>query len=365
MMDQLQRDTWLGAEDFRKDGFKDWPGLWYVLSKEKGHNDLVTFTQLDLSDGARKSYHCSHAWADGVGAFRVLLRKLKINASMKLKPAIQTRPTRLTKLFSAVRAFLDAFAKSDLEWKSFQENPSLYRRSEHRYYYAVFSRQDTMDLKDRAAQKMLSLNAIILALVNKEVSCSLIQSGTSLRWMFPVNMRPWVQLSNESANCSSAIELSLRPNSLAHDIHLQCKEKLKKQEHWGVWSLLNIGKWIGEKGMRKLSQKRSASVLNVGCFSGMGEWCEASSSPSEMVWLVTPPGTRNYPVSVSTMIWNARLSLTVKIHPSICAEEELVQELCKSIFESVAPSRKPLSFGSYTVLKNRLVRPAGFEPTTT
>ena len=84
--------------------------------------------------------------------------------------------------------------------------------------------------------------------------------------------------------------------------------------------------------MRKLSLNSAMTSFWFGTFSNMGEWPLPDTDKREGVdtsneaWLCTPPGTRNYPLSIGVITWYGKLSITLKVHSSICADRSRVPQ---------------------------------------
>ena len=85
--------------------------------------------------------------------------------------------------------------------------------------------------------------------------------------------------------------------------------------------MLNIGRLIGVGGMRFFSIRTERKSQWMGTFSNVGSWPPVGSAPGildpDIVYIVAPPGTPNFPISVGLITWNGRLSITLKVHPSI------------------------------------------------
>lgn len=120
----------LSPSDSNHLSYIDWPGYWYELGREQGHNDVFEFVSIDLKTGAKTSYLCSHQKSDGVGAFSFLQEKLlgntfdfKVSKSKSIK-----KLTNIQKFLVTQKVLRESFSKKEIDWLSFDQSKSLVKK---------------------------------------------------------------------------------------------------------------------------------------------------------------------------------------------------------------------------------------------
>jgi len=176
----------------------------------------------------------------------------------------------------------------------------------------AFDPDRTRSLIDLAAAQGVSLNSLLLATLGR-ASEPRMQGGRAL-WMVPVNMRGPVNLADETANHTSYLQIKTGADVTARHIHEQVKGKLSRNEHWGGWLFVNVGRVVRYAGMKWLYRReieRTGGRPWVGAFSNLGSWESCGQ------WFVCPPVAKTCPLGVGVVICEGSLSLTIEAHPSI------------------------------------------------
>ena len=181
----------------------------------------------------------------------------------------------------------------------------------------------------------ISENAYILSIVNNLLLPKLKHQEGEGKWLIPINMRGNISRQNEKQNISSGIYIST-PNQVTPSI---IKEKIKtgfqNKEHWINWWTFHVSLLLSKKFMAKISLKSSQNSFFYGSFTNMGRWNHEqfvdSNKIKDLYFYVAPPGTPNYPIGLGAMTWFNKLSLTLKVHPSILKNQEEIQVLSSEI----------------------------------
>lgn len=109
--------------------------------------------------------------------------------------------------------------------------------------------------------------------------------------------------------------------------------------HWGNWYLGHIGKIVGIKGMRKLFSGGKKTMHNFGTFTNLGIWQLPNIDPKDMntdeAYICAAPGSSKYPISVGVITWNGNLSISFKIHPSVCSDREFPRAFIESFKKNI------------------------------
>ena len=176
------------------------------------------------------------------------------------------------------------------------------------------------------------MNAYLLSKFNNLILKEFAEDDVNGGWLFPVNMRGGVNKKNVFSNQSSGILINGKQDIEASNIQKQIKNELTNNKHWANWFSYHIGVLIGVGGMRYLSKRSSEKSYFLGTFTNMGEWPLPGTEPQclhneDEAYIVVPPGTKNYPVSVGIITWHGKTSISLKIHPSICSDRSKVKKI--------------------------------------
>lgn len=306
---------------------KDWVAQWYVLAKERGVNDIFSFGRVDLETSEIQWFDLSHSVADGIGAMAIWFEN-QGHYWDNLPESTRVQKIPFWKKPGVLFKSLPYFKSQKPKWKfhDLSKKPA----SQHDFGWIVFSDEETRRFEQYVRDQKVSENALLLETLNAILLPDLLADETlNGRWLFPVNMRGAIRKPNFRSNHSSAIPIQVNAFTTAMDIHSQIKLHLSGGIHWAIWWSLHIGKIVGTNGMRFLSKKSERNNFWLGTFSNMGAWPPPELSKlytkASEVWIVVPPGTPNYPISIGCMRWNGKLSVSLKIHPSICPEENTHQ----------------------------------------
>jgi len=335
----------------------DWIGKWYEIAAERGVNITASLGKVNLENNQVDWYDFSHAQMDGIGALVKRLRELGFVIEQTPQSRELLAPTLLKRPFIFLKGIAN-LKKRTIAWQEqvnggsgelqgrlqgelqgelqggLQEDP-------HNFPWTTFSRAETQQLKDLAKAQSVSLNSLILGVFNRILLTELVVGEQVGGWLFPVNMRGPIKKSNEHANHSSAVAIDLNVHSNAREIHQKIKTELVNKSHWSNWWAYHIAKYVSTNKMRKLSLNSAETSFWFGTFSNMGEWPmpgtdkRSAVDTSNEAWLCVPPGTKNYPLSIGLITWYGKLSITLKVHQSICADRTRVEKFLKKFRQDI------------------------------
>jgi hypothetical protein len=299
---------------------RDWVGFWYTVARERGVNDVASLGRVELASGRVEWTDFSHSTMDGIGKFGELLRARGYRLPELPRSREPGPPGWLSRL--RILARLPSVARPrPIRWRERNEARSA---PLHAFPFIVFSRAETDTIHARAKARAVSPNALMPEVLGRILLPELLEPGAKGLWLFPVNMRGAVGVQRDDANVASALLLEAGQGTPAEELHEQIRSGLARGMHWATWWMLHVGRVVGESGVRWLSRRRERTSFYLGTFSHMGAWPPEGSRPSDTLvadsndaWLCTPPGTRNFPISVGCLIWEGKLSVTLKVHPSI------------------------------------------------
>ncbi|MBS1985036.1 MAG: hypothetical protein JST16_12775 [Bdellovibrionales bacterium] len=297
---------------------RDWVGLWYAIARERGVSDLVRFMRIDAVRGCVvETVDLSHEKMDGVGALTSLLRQS--GCRVERATAGRTPPApRGWALLKLIWNFSKAVRNMSVNWKHYDATAVADPLD---IAWTTLSHRETEIVQARAKAAGASLNAYLLSQLSNVVSKDLVAGAEPFLWLFPVNMRGPVKCHDETANYSSAVGIACHKQMTALEVQANIREQLSKNIHWATWWMLNIGKIVGERGMRWLSKHRADNNFWMGTFSNLGVWppegVHLNRFNADELWIPCPPGTLNFPIGCCVVVWNGRLALTLKMHAAL------------------------------------------------
>ncbi len=309
----------------------DWMGRWYDIIKERGENDRPSFGCIDLSTNQVDWMSFSHSEMDGVGAMIDYYEKKNV----KLTKFPDLKEKSPPNFFQTLQIFYRLIFKTKkLKTKWIESNDILNPEDPLKISFHVFPVNETEKILRKCRELKISSTSFVLNSVSRSLLSRLSQNGEGT-WTVPVNLRPVVKHANIKANHSSGLLIDYKLSHLPTETHHELLQKLKQKQHWGIWWIHQIGKYLGYEVMRYISNQNAKKSFLIGSFSNLGSW----DLPPNHLWVGSPPGSKNFPISVMLMVANQRMSLSLKIHPSIMKNQELtpslLNDLCKEILQRV------------------------------
>ncbi len=304
----------------------DWMGRWYDIMRERGDNDSPSFAKYNLKTKEIEWFHFSHSKMDGVGVLVHLYQKRGI--AFKKFPDL--REDHYPTFFEALKIIYQAlqFKKYKTVWN--ENRFDLKPDDVHYLSFKIFDPDQTLKIEDYCKKNKISESALFLNTISKVVLSTLSKNGEGT-WTMPVNLRPVLKRHDYTSNHSSGVLINYKIDQSFKATHEMIKLKLKNKEHWAVWWIHQIGRIIGYKGMRFISNKNAKKTFMIGSFSNLGAW----DLPPDEIYIGGPPGSKNFPVSIMLMKANGHISFSIKIHPFIMPNKEKVHEICENIAQSV------------------------------
>lgn len=309
----------------------DWMGLWYNIIKERGENDRPSFGCYNLDSGQVDWMSFSHSEMDGVGAMIDYYEKknYKLTKFPDLKE--KNKPTFLETIGIFYRLI---FQTKKIKTIWIENNDILNPPDPLKISFHIFPIDQTKKILDHCKSNKISSTAFLMNETTHLLLSTLSNNGEGT-WTVPVNLRPVVKNSNIKANHSSGLLINVKKSDGPNETHKEIAQQLKKKQHWGVWWIHQVGKIIGYQGMRIMSNKVARSNFIIGSFSNLGTW----DLPPNHIWVGSPPGSKNFPISVMLMVANNRLSVSLKIHPAVLKNQGdtpvLLEKLIQHIIHKV------------------------------
>lgn len=302
-------------------------GLWYKIIKERGENDRPNFGKYDLETGLVDWLTFSHADMDGVGAMLDFYEK--INLPLKNYPYLKEK--KVPNFFERLKIFYRMFfciKKVKTVWK--ENNFGLEPENHRLIYFNIFSAEETLSIENYCKLNQFSVNAFLMNISSK-VLLKELSINTEGSWTLPVNLRPLLKRENLKSNHSSGILVNIQKDDTPQITHNNIRTSLKNKEHWGIWWIHQIGKYIGYNAMRFISNQNAKKYFIIGSFSNLSTW----DLPPGHIWVGGAPGSKNFPLSVMLMKANERLSLSLKIHPFVLKDLDRTKDILDNLVRAI------------------------------
>lgn len=300
---------------------KDYVGKWFEQRRKLGLSDTIHWARYSPETDCLKFDKFQHANGDGLSIIKHLLTETGYG-HIKL-PTCKENGLPTKKRLISIKKNSQAYPKK-INWLFWKTDRSL---SENLLVALSFSKEDTTRIEQRAQSLNIPIATLVLWALNRAVAKNLLEKKQEYTWMYPVNLRGAVTLDTDYANYSSGFYLPVTEDISIQDLQQRIRQKLKSGEHWINWQQANIARYLPGIVIRWIYKFISKRYYYAGNFSAMGNWfsqedlTSETASPQEIIdkelWFGFAPGTKNYPVSASSITWSDQLVLTLKLHSSI------------------------------------------------
>lgn len=319
---------------------RDWVGVWYEILKERGENDQCVVGRGKWIDGELKDceyFEYSHSLMDGSASIPYYMTKLGAD----LRP-IDSNYTKPISCLQHVKLALKAKDISPASRPVWREQNEIRPKDNYEFAVKALSVEQTQKFNKYLSENKLSQNIVILELLNRFIFALIKEQarGQEYSWLLPINIRGIVRKKDPYENHTSFVQLRLNANAAYEDIRSRFTQKVKTLNHIGLWWVHHIGVLFGKNYMAKLSKKSATKNFWLGTFSNVGTWQMDDSNykglGADEVWFATTPGSKNFPIGCVAMEFNGKLTLTLKIHPSIAKENTIcAQQILENIYQEI------------------------------
>ena len=296
---------------------KDYIAQWYEVREEYGVPDQIHCFLHNQQTQTTDWHHFRHRDMDGISMIATMKKTLGYK-SETLPQCREAQEPGFWQTWQRVRRSPKNKAAKIVRWRNADDssvNTEFFSCANEPDFFVLDSTV-LHRLKQQAEECKVSCASLTLAALNKAVFEHCLEPDSQAWWFYPVNVRG-ADPATHTGNRSSGFYLALNANSSAADIHALVKQKLAAQEHWWLWKMAHIGRFIGKSGVRFIYQRLSQRQFYLGSFSYLGNW----SLPDHPALLlgVCGAGSANYPIATGITECNGQLTLALKFHPSLPA----------------------------------------------
>lgn len=301
---------------------KDYIAQWYEVREQQGVSDRIHCCLHQPAAQTTRWQHYRHRDTDGIGMLTMVRTALGYTGQPLPLSRDRSEPG-FWKTWRRYRQLAKPTAPKRVAWRQ-PLNPAVSNTdSEALPLLQVLTPNELQTLKEVARQRGVSVASLTLAALNQAVFATCLQPGSKAWWFYPVNLRGAVERP-PLGNVSSGFYLLLDAGISAEEIHALVKQKLQAGEHWWLWKMAHIGRWIGTAGVRAIYRRLSRSQFYLGSFSYLGDW--SLPRHPQTILGCCGAGSANYPIATGVTECNGHLSLALKFHPSIANAAQCNQD---------------------------------------
>ena len=314
---------------------KDWIAKWYIVAKERGSNTNALIGRKNHETNELEEFYFCHSKHDGMGFMLDHFERNNIKLKKSLNAKFKEAPSLIKNFFKIYKG-LTQVQVNKVPWIDFDIKRSQKINPQRHTIY--FTESETKRIHSYIRTSKTSENAFLL----KEISnflLPILKKESQAKWLFPINMRGNITRHNPQQNISSGIYLNFNNVETYKSIKNKIKTGFINKDHWVNWWCFHISIFLTKNIMKKISLKSSKNSFFLGSFTNMGRWTqediESAEDLNKYSYIVAPPGTPNYPLGIGVFTWFGRLTITIKIHPSILADQSKIKGFSEQIKENI------------------------------
>jgi hypothetical protein len=329
----------------------NWVGHWFTLAEQTGECSEIIFGEV-RSEHTRLS-RLSHIDYDGItGLIHLLRERGELHADFLPRLPIRSKPSIWVQLREALKIVFKGPVKArkwavrNPAWREGVSSSETVAFSWH-----VLSAQETSMVIAKARSLRCSVNSLLFKALCDAVEPHLEPSSLPSVWIMPVSIHPEITVDTAPQNRSSYVDVYIPPKATPQEIEREVRRLEKKRAFWGVWLLMNLGRWLGEWVVKLMVKTNPKTQQKTGVFSNLGNWTGPSqvTSPSASAWFFMPPMVAFQPFAASALTWNGCLSLGVRLHPVLSTDQSFSQQLVERWRASLPrPSDRPAAVAEVT-----------------
>jgi len=290
----------------------DWLGKWYDIYEEMGDCGQSAYAVED-GHNTPEFLFLPHQHYDGLGGLCHLIQD-RSGLEIELPTMKGQEDSSLIKVFRALlhnlilhRTIRPKWIVPRSEERGKKQNPTLLR----------FTKEETAQIINAAKTRNISVNSFLLHICDSVVSEILWDKKYARWWVVPVNLRSLVN-KNRANGIYTSYLVSVIKDESPQVLNNNIKKSLRLQWHRATYILSNIGKLIGTSGVRATVKNQYKTGFGwTGIFANLGTISLDSPSLANETWYGCPPNNWLIPISIGALTFNAKLTLSFLIHPSI------------------------------------------------
>ena len=321
----------------------DWSGKKYLVMKELGESIDIYFTKFNTETEKFSFYSRPHSEFDGIGAFCDILEEQGHVVEKLPFQNLGKTPSGWRKLVLMWK-FVHKSSVTKADWN--KEVDFTISGVSEGFCFATFTKEQT---KIILKNKKLLLSSFLIKTLDEASRHSLVGSKTKRGWILPINMRGGPVKERYYGNVACSVMLHVGNQTSDFEIQEELLEYLKEKLHWGSWIYTNLPKYIGTTLLRifanKLGNKGYGYLAHFGTMPTKKMTLNEKSHNQADVWTTISIPSRVVPVAAGSMIWQERLSLSLRLHPSLKKDLKETNFIMKKWIDHIMSECKDLQIG--------------------
>ena len=181
----------------------------------------------------------SHCECDGIGGFARVLRK----SGVRLDSLPNTRNSN-RKIFGPLWRLWRRNKPECADRRDWMPNGPP---GENSVAWHLFSEEETKALREKCRSEKISVNSLLLKLLDQAIRPDIRKPEATIPWMIPVNLRGDINHADDAENHVSYIEARISANDSPTQIQNQIHSRLKSGEHRAFYLLLALGRFLSHR----------------------------------------------------------------------------------------------------------------------
>ena len=290
--------------------------------------DVDVGVVLRYSDGVERVASLDHREHDGMSAVSALLIENGYTVQSPHRMVLGSQ-VRLRAWPGIWRRFQRDFRDRQVKWRQFTpiegRLPAL-SPDDANFAWIHWDDVTTKELLAACAARRVSVNALALWALLQAVRPLVDPSETSFPFILPVDLRRRGAPEGVGAVATSGVMLDLAASDTPESVEAQMRRKVKEKTYLAYW-------WITEKLPSKLPKSILWRVLRAKELGGNRCMGGCTYLGDIDAWVAKPPSgrrieraipynllSRQFPVQGVGLLWDGRLTFSLRIHPSVCAD---------------------------------------------
>ncbi len=308
---------------------KDAISPWFLAAEELGEYIGIRFGRVAPRSAEPEWFFLRHTDYDGIGGLADLLRRRGARVDHLLQIKYPAPPSWLPLLRALPKYFRP---RKRVKWAPLERGNGATDHSAQpsaAVAWQVFDENTTTQIRRACRKAGVTVNSFLLKHLTKAIRPSLQDQSSFVPWMIPVNLRGKVVRDRDTANHSSYVAVKVQSYEMAHDIHRNIYDALRRGEHWANWYAYQLGRFLTH-GMKRflIAKEWATSQWNLGGFSNLGDWDpekKITQRDCKGAWLFAPPVLRCQLLAAGCVTFQNQLSLTLQTHSDLTTDRSVPQ----------------------------------------
>ena len=292
---------------------KDDP-IGYMFSLYENSEIDISIHYVKKEDHRLQAFERLHSGFDGISGFSDILKNENLLTEESF-PTIRTPiPGSWIQKLQAVRELSKGSSRKNRFWPIEEEN-KIHHKEQSSQAWSFFSTEETCQIESSSKKNKVSVNTYLLHQFNRSlISLNLGRPNLTLNnWLIPVSQYSKSDFRKTGGNRVSYIEIPIKPEDTAYQLHQKVKILLKKRVDLGPLTALKIGLALGDQFVLKANRKNAFKKKYVGGFTNIGKW----KGRGNHSWAMTPPVNHQQPFAIGAIDYNGKLGIGLKAYPSL------------------------------------------------